>query len=67
MAEPKKKSTRTSGRLRRTQQKLNLLKLTKCPKCKTPIPPHRLCPVCGTYKSVQAPEVKPIAKKKKAT
>ncbi len=24
--------------------------LSPCPRCRTPKPSHRVCPVCGTYK-----------------
>lgn len=34
---------------RRARQKAPVPHLVPCPKCKTPRPPHRLCPTCGTY------------------
>lgn len=37
-------------RLRRTHYKISANTLTKCPKCGADVRPHRVCPVCGTYK-----------------
>jgi len=61
MAEPKKKMSKSRTRTRRRQnQKVKLSGISICPQCKSPMIPHRVCPVCGTYKGrqVKKPEVK---------
>ncbi|MFH0905592.1 MAG: 50S ribosomal protein L32, partial [bacterium] len=44
---PKKKISKTRGRTRRAHQRVSLLKLIVCPKCKAPKLPHRMCGECG--------------------
>ena len=57
MAEPKQKLSRSRSRKRRGQKSQNLVHLTVCPKCKTKIPQHQVCPVCGTYKNEQVLQI----------
>ncbi len=42
--------TRAHSGNRRSHHALAVQALTPCPKCKTPILPHRVCLTCGTYK-----------------
>ena len=50
MAVPFRKVSKMRKRLRRTHYKISANTLTKCPKCGADVRPHRVCPVCGTYK-----------------
>jgi len=53
MAEPKQKLSRSRSRKRRAEDKFVGKKLINCQKCKSKIPVHTVCPVCGTYKNKQ--------------
>ncbi|MFW6238123.1 MAG: 50S ribosomal protein L32 [Halanaerobiales bacterium] len=50
MAVPKKRTSKTRKRKRRTHWKLNSPNLIECPNCSELILPHRVCPDCGHYK-----------------
>lgn len=50
MAVPFRKVSKTSGRMRRTHYKISANATTTCPKCGSPVRPHRVCKECGTYK-----------------
>ena len=65
MALPKKRHSKARGGRRRTHWKLKKTSLAPCPQCKTLKPPHRVCPVCGTYNGRQALEIKTKEEKKK--
>ncbi len=45
----KHRRSRMSGATRRAQWKLKEVTLVTCPKCHSPMRPHRVCPTCGTY------------------
>lgn len=49
MAVPKRRSSKTRGRKRRTHKKVAPRASSKCPSCGEPKLPHRVCPHCGTY------------------
>jgi large subunit ribosomal protein L32 len=49
MAVPKRKSSKTRGRKRRTHKKIARPGFSKCPSCGESKLPHRVCPHCGTY------------------
>jgi large subunit ribosomal protein L32 len=49
MAVPKRKSSKTRGRKRRTHKKVGSPSLSVCPKCGEAKLPHRVCPHCGVY------------------
>lgn len=49
MANPKRKQSRSRRDKRRANYRLPSLSLGHCPQCKTPKPPHIVCPECGTY------------------
>ncbi len=54
MGVPKKRTSKMRRDRRRAANfKLKPLNVTKCPKCKEPVLPHRACPSCGTYKGEQ--------------
>lgn len=50
MAEPKKRLTSTRSGKRRSHLFSKKLILSKCPRCQSNIPTHRVCPTCGFYK-----------------
>jgi large subunit ribosomal protein L32 len=49
MAVPKRKSSKTRGRKRRTHEKAAKPTVSVCPSCGEPKLPHRVCPHCGKY------------------
>jgi len=57
MALPKRRTSKTRKRLRRTHKKLTAQAPVSCPQCKQPKLPHRVCGNCGYYKGRTA-EVK---------
>jgi len=58
MAVPKKKSSKSRGRKRRTHQKVGVPTLCVCPECQEAKLPHAACPECGAYKDKN---VNPVA------
>lgn len=50
MAVPKQKQSHARTAQRRAQHKLTTPAYNSCPHCHSPRLPHRVCPVCGTYK-----------------
>jgi large subunit ribosomal protein L32 len=64
MAVPKKRTSSTRRDKRRANHKAARPRLNSCPRCHSPRLPHRVCPVCGTYKGrevVQHPMTEPTA------
>ncbi len=57
MAVPKRRTSKTRKRKRRTHWKISAPGLVECPKCREPKLPHRVCPECGNYKGKKAIEV----------
>ncbi len=53
MAVPKRKTSKSRKRKRRSHHGLEVKSLTLCPKCGSPMMPHRACPECGYYKGRQ--------------
>lgn len=49
VAVPKRKTSRSNTRSRRSQWKTTAATLTTCPKCKADRLSHQACPSCGTY------------------
>lgn len=64
MAEPKQKAVKSAGLVRRGAKKLSPPFLVLCSECKSPVLPHHICQVCGTYKGKQILEVKTKVKTK---
>ncbi len=50
MAVPKRKSSKSRARKRRTHYKLEAPNLVRCPQCHTLKAQHQVCKECGTYK-----------------
>ena len=50
MAVPKRRTSKTRKRKRRTHWKLKVKNLIECSNCNEKIIPHRVCPECGHYK-----------------
>ncbi len=66
---PKKRKPSGRRNQRRAHIKVALTSTAACPQCKTPIPAHTACPVCGTYRGrtvidVAAAEEKKLKKEK---
>lgn len=50
MAVPKRRTSKTRKRKRRTHKKLKAPNLVECSHCHELKLPHRVCPECGYYK-----------------
>jgi len=50
MAVPKRRTSKSKKRKRRTHHKAALPTLAPCPKCGEMRIPHRVCPNCGYYR-----------------
>lgn len=50
MAVPKRKTSQARRDKRRAHDALEAPRLNLCPQCHSPKLPHRICPVCGTYR-----------------
>lgn len=57
MAVPKRRQSKQRQRKRRTHYKASVPAFQACPRCGDPKQPHRVCPTCGYYRSVQRLEV----------
>jgi large subunit ribosomal protein L32 len=47
---PKKKTSTSRKRRRRSHLGVTMPSLTACPQCRSPRQPHHACAVCGTYR-----------------
>jgi large subunit ribosomal protein L32 len=56
MPVPKRKTSKSRKKKRRTHWKLDERGLAKCPKCNEFVIPHRACPHCGYYKDAKVVE-----------
>jgi len=65
MSVPGKRLSKSKCRRRRSHQALVKTKLIKCPKCKKPTLPHRVCQFCGSYKGKEIIKLKTKKKKEK--
>ena len=65
MALPTQKHTKSRTRKRKPSLALKKVRLSKCPKCKKPVLPHRACSFCGTYAGKQVLKIKSKDDKKK--
>ena len=50
MAVPKQKQSHSRTNKRRSQHTITPPSLQSCPQCHSPVLPHRVCHVCGTYR-----------------
>ncbi|MSO42997.1 MAG: 50S ribosomal protein L32 [Candidatus Planktophila sp.] len=57
MPVPKRKTSRSKTRSRRSQWKTTAASLAPCPQCHAPKLQHTACPTCGTYNRRQVLEV----------
>lgn len=57
MAVPKRKMSRASTRMRRSQWKAQVPKLVSCDNCRASKLAHLACPSCGTYNGRQVLDV----------
>ena len=53
MNEPKKKTSKSRTRMRRSHDALSAPGLSKCTQCGATKQPHRVCPECGHYRGRQ--------------
>jgi large subunit ribosomal protein L32 len=53
MAVPKRKTSRSNTRTRRSAWKAAPGTVVPCARCREPKLPHRACPTCGTYRKRQ--------------
>jgi large subunit ribosomal protein L32 len=60
MAVPKRRQSKQRQRKRRTHYKAEAPAVQNCPRCGDPKVPHRVCPTCGYYRSVQRLEVEEL-------
>lgn len=65
MAHPKRRSSNTRSALRRSHHFLVTPSMSQCSNCKTPLVPHRICPVCGYYRGKQVLTMKVKESKEK--
>ena len=57
MAVPKRRTSKSKKRMRRTHYKAAIPTLSPCPKCGEARIPHRVCPNCGSYKGERRIEI----------
>lgn len=57
MAVPKKKTSKSKGRRRRTHFNVTPPTVVRCSQCDEPKRPHHVCPSCGYYRGRQVIEV----------
>jgi large subunit ribosomal protein L32 len=50
MAVPKRKTSKARRDKRRAQHGIEVARVNTCPNCQSPKLPHRVCPVCRTYR-----------------
>ncbi|SHE60140.1 large subunit ribosomal protein L32 [Seinonella peptonophila] len=53
MAVPKRRTSKTRKRKRRTHFKLTAPNLVSCPQCSSKKLSHHVCPECGYYKGTE--------------
>jgi large subunit ribosomal protein L32 len=53
MPNPKRRHSKTRGRLRRTHDALKPQAVSTCSQCHETKPPHIVCPNCGYYRGRQ--------------
>jgi len=57
MAVPKRRTSKSKKRMRRTHYKAVATVLNPCPKCGEMRRPHHVCPNCGFYKGERRIEI----------
>jgi large subunit ribosomal protein L32 len=66
---PKKRKSNSRRNQRRAHIRVVVASVTTCAQCKSPVPNHTACPVCGTYRGrtvidIAAKEAKQLKKEK---
>lgn len=67
MSVPKKHKTSSARNRGRSHQALKKKQIAKCPKCKKPVLPHRVCKNCGYYNGEEIIKIKTKLDKKKSS
>ncbi|GIW83035.1 MAG: 50S ribosomal protein L32 [Gemmatales bacterium] len=49
MAVPKRRTSHSKTRMRRSHQHVKPIQIQYCPECSQPVLPHRVCTNCGFY------------------
>lgn len=57
MAVPKRRTSKSRKRLRRTHHRVKGIPSQACPRCSEPKLPHRVCGTCGFYRGKKMIEV----------
>jgi len=57
MAVPKRRTSKSRKRLRRTHHRAKGIPPQACPRCSEPKLPHRVCGTCGFYRGKKLIEV----------
>ena len=57
MAVPKRRTSKSRQRLRRTHHRVKGIPPQACPRCAEPKLPHRVCGTCGFYRGKKLIEV----------
>jgi large subunit ribosomal protein L32 len=57
MAVPKRRTSKSKSKMRRSHMGLKPMKLQSCPQCGTFKPSHVVCPNCGNYQGRAVVEV----------
>ncbi len=60
MAVPKRRTSKSRKRKRRTHYRAAPVALQPCPRCGDPRRPHRVCPTCGYYAGAKRLEVEDL-------
>jgi large subunit ribosomal protein L32 len=60
MAVPKRRTSKSRKRKRRTHDRLSSVALQPCERCGDPRRPHRVCPTCGFYGGEKRVEVEEV-------
>ncbi|MGH7754617.1 MAG: 50S ribosomal protein L32 [Gemmatimonadales bacterium] len=60
MAVPKRRTSKTKKRKRRTHYKAARPTIQPCPRCGSMKLPHHVCPTCGYYKGQKRVEVEDV-------
>lgn len=66
MANPKQRHTHHRRDRARKQYDVALINMQNCPKCQSPVLPHRVCLKCGTYRDKEMVNVAPRLKSEKS-
>ncbi len=60
MAVPKRRTSKSRKRKRRTHHSASAVAIQSCLRCGDPRRPHRVCPSCGYYRDEKRVEVEEV-------